>query len=94
VVVVVFLILILSALFYAALPYRRRAYLPILLMTAAGIGLGQVWDYLGLPSWRLGQANVLPAIAFALAFQPLVRFVRRPAREPAEPVAGTKAPPT
>jgi hypothetical protein len=54
-------------------------------MTTLGFGLGQGWDYLGLPSWRLGQANLLPALAFALLLQPLARFVPRPSREPREP---------
>ena len=84
-VVAVFLVLILSATFYAALPYRRRAYLPILVMTAAGFALGQLWDFLGLPSLRLGQANMVPAIPFALLLQPLARFVPRAKREPKEP---------
>ncbi len=84
-VVAVFLILILSAIFYAALPYRRRAYIPILVTTAAGVALGQLWDFLGLPSLRLGQANLLPAVAFALAMQLMARFVPRPQREPKEP---------
>jgi hypothetical protein len=84
-VVGVFLVLIFSQVFYATLPSRRRAYLPILVMTAAGFGLGQLWDYLGLPSLRLGQANVLPAAGFALLLQPLTRFVPRPRREPKEP---------
>ncbi|GAC1474320.1 MAG: hypothetical protein PVS3B2_08080 [Candidatus Dormibacteraceae bacterium] len=77
--------LIVSQLFFAFLPYRRRAYLPVLLMTAIGFGLGQFWDYIGLPSLRLGQANVLPAVVFALLLQPLARFVPRPSREPNEP---------
>ena len=78
-------ILILSQLFYALVPYRRRAYVPILVMTLAGFVLGQLWDYLGLPSFRLGQANILPAAPFALLLQPLARFVPRPKREPKEP---------
>ena len=78
-------VLILSQLFFAFLPYRRRAYLPILLMTAVGFGLGQLWDLLGLPSTRLGQANVLPATVFALLLQPLARYVPRPSSEPKEP---------
>ena len=89
-VVAVLAVLILSQLFYAFLPYRRRAYVPILVMTALGFGLGQLWDYLGLPSIRMGQANVVPALAFALLLQPLTRFVRRPRRrldEPAAPAA-------
>jgi asparagine N-glycosylation enzyme membrane subunit Stt3 len=84
-VVALFLVLILSAVFYAALPYRRRAYIPILVTTVAGVGLGQLWDFLGLPSLRLGQANLLPAAVFALALQLLARFVPRPRREPKEP---------
>ena len=87
-IVAVLAVLILSQLFYAFLPYRRRAYLPILAMTTIGYGLGQVWDYLGLPSWRLGQANVAPAILFAVLLQPLARFVprrKREAKEPKEP---------
>jgi len=79
------LVFIVSQLCYAFLPYRRRAYLPILLMTAIGFGLGQTWDFLGLPSARLGQANLLPALVFALLLQPLTRFVPRPRREPEEP---------
>ncbi|HKB34093.1 MAG TPA: hypothetical protein VKF16_09530 [Candidatus Dormibacteraeota bacterium] len=78
-------VLILSQLFFAFLPYRRRAYLPILLVTALGFGVGQLWDFLGLPSARLGQANALPAVAFALLLQPLARFVPRPSSEPKEP---------
>jgi hypothetical protein len=84
-VVGVLAILILSQVFYAALPYKKRAYVPILVATAAGFALGQLWDFLGLPSLRLGQANMLPAVAFALLLQPLARFVPRPRREPKEP---------
>ncbi|HKW69481.1 MAG TPA: hypothetical protein VJP81_02765 [Candidatus Dormibacteraeota bacterium] len=84
-IVAVLLVLIVSQLCFAFLPYRRRAYLPILLMTALGFGLGQLWDFLGLPSARLGQANLLPALVFALLLQPLTRFVSRPSREPKEP---------
>jgi len=79
------LILIASQLFFAVLPFRRRAYIPVLVMTALGFALGQAWDYLGLPSLRLGQANLLPALGFALLLQPLARFVPRPSREPREP---------
>jgi len=78
-------VLILSQLCFAFLPYRRRAYIPILAMTAIGFGLGQLWDYVGLPSARLGQANLLPAAVFALLLQPLARFVPRPSSEPKEP---------
>jgi hypothetical protein len=86
-VVAVLAVLIVSQLFYAFLRYRRRAYVPILVMTAIGFGLGQLWDYLGLPSARLGQANVLPAIVFSLLLQPLARFLPRFQRQPKEPAA-------
>ena len=86
-VVAVLAVLIVSQLFYAFLRYRRRAYFPILLMTAIGFGLGQLWDYLGLPSARMGQANILPAVVFALLLQPLARFVPRFQRQPKEPAA-------
>jgi len=85
VVVAVLLVLITSQVFYAALRYRHRAYVPILITTAAGFALGQLWDYLGLPSIRMGEANVLPAVIFALLLQPLARFIPRPKREPQEP---------
>ena len=84
-IVAVLLVLITSQVFYAVLRYRRRAYLPVLLTTALGFGLGQLWSYLGLPSLNLGQANVLPALDFALLLQPLARFVPRPSLEPKEP---------
>jgi hypothetical protein len=94
-IVAVFAVLIVSQLFYAFLRYRRRAYMPILLMTAIGFGLGQLWDYLGLPSARMGQANILPALVFALLLQPLARFVPRARRQPKEPTPpATPAPRT
>ena len=85
IVVAVLAALICSQLFYAFLPFRRRAYVPIVVMTALGFALGQLWDSLGLPSARLGQANMLPAIAFAVLLQPLARFVPRATHEPKEP---------
>ncbi len=88
-------VLILSQLFFAFLPYRRRAYIPILVMTGIGFGLGQLWDFIGLASLRLGQANILPAVAFALFLQPLARFVPRPKpREPKEPKPSNPRSPT
>ncbi len=69
------LVLILSQLFYAFWPYRRRAYLPVLLLTFLGVLLGQVWDALGLPAVRFGEANLLPAIVFAALLQPLAHRV-------------------
>jgi hypothetical protein len=80
-IVAVLLVLIVSQLFYALLPYRRRAYVPILVMTVIGFGLGQLWDFLGLPSLRFGQADLLPALAFALLLQPLARLLPRPNSE-------------
>ena len=90
----VLLVLIVSQLCYAFLPYRRRAYVPILVMTALGFGLGQLWDFLGLPSVRLGEANFLPAALFALLLQPLARFVPRPDREPKDAFPGNSNPRT
>jgi hypothetical protein len=89
----VLLVLIVSQLCYAFLPYRRRAYLPVLLLTAAGFALGQTWDYLGLPSARFGQANVLPAVLFALLLQPLTRFFPGRSRG-SETRPGNAGPPT
>ncbi len=83
-IVAVLAILILSQVFYAFLPYRKRAYIPILVTTATGFALGQLWDFLGLPSLRMGQANVAPAIPFPLLLQPLAKFVPRPKRAPKE----------
>ena len=84
-IVAVLLVLITSQLFYAVLPFRRRHYFPILLLTAVGFGAGQLWDFIGLPSLRLGEANALPAVVFALLLQPLARFVPRPSRAESEP---------
>ena len=84
-IVAILLILIVSQLCYAFLPYRRRAYVPILVMTTLGFALGQGWDFLGLPSVRMGEANVLPAVFFALLLQSLARFIPVPNREPKEP---------
>ncbi len=93
-IVALLLVLIVSQLCYAFLPYRRRAYVPILVMTAVGFGLGQLWDFLGLPSLRLGQADLLPGLLFALLLQPLARFVPRPSSEPKEPDPGNSNPRT
>jgi hypothetical protein len=74
----VLLVLILSQLLYAFAPYRRRDYRLILGLTAVGVGLGQLWDFVGLPALRLGEANVLPALVFAVALQPLADRLARP----------------
>jgi hypothetical protein len=76
------LTLIFSQLFYAFLPYSRRTYLGVLLLTAAGVGLGQLWQYLELPSIHVGEGNLLPALLFAAILQPLaprlpIHFPRR-----------------
>jgi hypothetical protein len=77
-VLVVLLALVAANLFYAIFPYRRRWYLATLVSTALGVGLGQGWDLAGLPSLRFGEANLLPALLFAVALQPLVsRLPRR-----------------
>lgn len=65
------LALITSQVFYAFLPYSRRNYLAILLLTAIGFALGQGWQYLQLPSIHVGEGNLLPALLFAAALQPL-----------------------
>jgi len=72
------LVLVASQLLYALFPYRRRAYLPVLLLTALGFALGQAWDALGLPSRRLGGANLLPALVFVLLLAPLAPRIRLP----------------
>ena len=84
IVVTVLLVLISSQLFYVFLPYRRRTYLGVLVLTAVGFGLGQFWDYLGLPSVRIGEADLLPGLILAAALQFLAPWVliRLPKREP------------
>ena len=89
-VVFVLLVLITSQLCFAFLPFRKRGYIPVLVMTALGFALGQAWDFLGLPSLRLGQANLMPGVAFALLLQPLARFVpqwNRQSKDDGEPRA-------
>ena len=67
------LVLVLAQLFHVVWHSARRRYLAVLLLTAAGIGLGQLWDALGLPALRLGQLDLLPAVLFALVFQAFAR---------------------
>ena len=62
--------LILSQLLYAFWPHRRRNYLAVLVLTAAGVLLGQGWQYVGLPGFGLGEANLFPAALFAVLLQP------------------------
>ena len=65
------LVLILAQLSYAFWPHRPRRFLSILALTLAGVLLGQLWSVLGLPGLRLGEVNLLPALVFVIALQPL-----------------------
>jgi len=65
--------LLLAQLLHALWHNGRMRYLAVLILTVAGVLLGQLWDVLGLPALRLGQVNLLPAIAFATALQVLAR---------------------
>lgn len=69
------LTLVASQLFYALLPQRPRPYLAVLALTAVGWLAGQAWQTAGLPAAHLGQANVIPALVFAAALQPLAPYV-------------------
>jgi hypothetical protein len=69
----VVLTLLLAQLLHALWHNGRCAYLAVLILTAAGVLLGQVWDVLGLPAVRLGQLDLLPAVVFAIALQVLGR---------------------
>ena len=65
------LALITSQVFYALLPYSKRNYLAILLLTGIGFALGQGWQYLQLPAVHIGEGNILPGLLFAALLQPL-----------------------
>ncbi len=67
------LTLLLAQLLHVLWHAGRCRYLAVLILTTAGILLGQAWDALGLPGLRLGQLNLLPALLFATALQPLGR---------------------
>src|SRR5262249_57910496 len=67
------LVLLLAQLFHSLLHHGRRPYVPVLLLTLAGMSAGQLWDVLGLPGLPLGQVTLLPALLFATALQPLVK---------------------
>jgi hypothetical protein len=56
---------------YAFWPHRRRNFVAILVLCLIGAGLGQLWEYLQLPSVHIGEGNLLPAAVFAAALQPL-----------------------
>ena len=66
------LVLITSQVLYAVIPGRRR-YPLVLVLTAAGFGLGQLWKSAGLPDLHIGEADAVPGALFAAALQPLAR---------------------
>ena len=80
VVVATFLILMLAELSYAFWPHRRRSFIPILVVTVIGVLVGQVWGFLQLPGLRFGEVNLVPAVIFAAALQPIA--ARLPIRWP------------
>lgn len=83
---VILLILAVSQLCYAFLPYRRRRYLLVLLLAAVGMLLGQVWSALGLPAVGLGDANLVPGLPLAVLLQVLEdRLLSRRAHSVAGP---------
>jgi len=61
--------LLLAQLLHALWHSGRCRYRAVLLLTVAGVALGQVWDVVGLPALRLGQLDMLPAILFASGLQ-------------------------
>ncbi len=65
--------LLLAQLLHALWHNGRCRYLAVLLLTAAGIVLGQLWDAVGLPALRLGQVSLLPAVLFAIVLQTMGR---------------------
>ena len=65
------LVLILAQLSYAFWPHRPRRFTSILALTLLGVLLGQLWSLAGLPGIRLGEVDVVPAVLFATALQPL-----------------------
>lgn len=65
--------LVLAQLFHSLLHHGRRPYVAVLLLTAAGVGAGQLWDALGLPARGVGQVNLMPALVFAIVLQPLAK---------------------
>lgn len=83
---VVLLILAVSGVCYAFLPYRRRRYLLVLLLAAVGMLLGQIWSAAGLPALGLGDANLLPGLPLAVVLQVFVdRLQPRRARSASGP---------
>ncbi|MFZ0217118.1 MAG: hypothetical protein WAM30_14400 [Candidatus Dormiibacterota bacterium] len=78
----VLVVLAASQILFAFWPYRRRRYLSVLLLTALGVLLGQIWAVLGLPALQLGDANLLPSLVFVVVLQPLADHLPRPRRRP------------
>jgi len=66
---VVLLILAVSGVCYAILPYRRRRFLLVLLLATIGMLLGEVWAALGFPGFSLGDANLVPGLPLAVLLQ-------------------------
>ncbi|HXM58076.1 MAG TPA: hypothetical protein VOB72_21945 [Candidatus Dormibacteraeota bacterium] len=67
------LTLLLTQLLHALWHNGRTRYLAVLILTTAGVLLGQLWDAVGLPALRMGQLDVLPAVLFAVGLQLLAR---------------------
>jgi hypothetical protein len=65
--------LLLAQLLHALWHSGRCRYRAVLVLTVAGVALGQLWDVVGLPAMRLGQLDLLPAILFAIGLQPFGR---------------------
>ena len=66
---VVLLILAVSGVCYAVLPYRRRRFPLVLLLATVGMLVGQIWSALGFPALQLGDANLVPGIPLAVVLQ-------------------------
>ena len=62
--------LILAQLLYAFWPHSERSFAAVLMLTAVGVLAGQGWQYVGLPGFGLGEANLFPAVLFAILLQP------------------------
>jgi hypothetical protein len=69
------LVLVLAQVFHVAWHSPLRRYRVVLLLTAAGVLAGQLWETLGLPGLRAGEVDLLPAALFAAALQSLARRV-------------------
>jgi hypothetical protein len=70
------LTVIVAQLFKTFWPQRPGAYPALLLGAAVGIGAGQLWAWLGLPTVELGSTNLLPGLGLALVLAPLAERLR------------------